>query len=802
MDTILQDLRYAARQLRSRPGFTLAVVLTLALGIGANTAMFSVVRAVLLRSLPYPDAGSLVVLWGAQPSSPRTLVAIPDVIDWRAQSRAFADIGVERSQSVNLTGGARPDRVVGAFVEARTLQILGARAELGRLFTDSETAIGSGQAVAVLSDAAWRSHFGADSGLVGRTLVLNGRPHVIIGVTVPGFRDALGSTDVWLPITSAPNPQWFQRGFPSVWAVARLKPGVTPEQAHADLSAVAANLARVYPATNGAYGISVVTIRDMAVGSVRPILVILFTFVGAVLLIACVNITNLQLTRAVSRRHEMSLRAALGAGQSRLARQLLTESVLLTVLGGAAGLLLAAWTIDAIVSAVPGGLPATGPVGLDPVVLLFAAGVTGLVGIATGVAPATHAARVSLSEALGTRGARADRIRLSLRNVFVGLQLALSIVLLAGAGLLGRTLLARLGVHPGFDTDHILTAEFRLPVAKYTTGAAQNAFMAGFLGRLRALPGVRSAALVAAVPLSGNWGQASYAPDDHPELLPASAPVTQQNSISDGAFGTLGVPLIAGRDFDVRDRGDAAQVAIVNETFARKVWPGQSAVGHRVKIFGTPDVWATVVGVVGDVKQLRLTDPPTPQLYQPYAQTPGVFNSILVRTVEDPAAFGNDLRSAVWAVDPEQPVWRVRPLESFVGDNLSGPRFVAVLTGAFSILALLLASLGLYGVTSFAVSQRTQEVGVRMALGARATQVVGMVLGRGLRIIGPSVLIGTSVAFAAARLLSTQLYGVSPADPVTFVGVPLLLVAVALLACYLPARRAARVDPVIALRAE
>ena len=812
MESLLQDLRYAWRTFAKRPGFTAAVLVTLALGIGANTALFSVVRAVLLRSLPYPDPDRLVVLWGTRGENHQILVAVPDVLDWRDRTHSFSDIGIVRPQSVNLTGTAEPDRLVGEFVTASTLQLLGARTQRGRLFSPEETTQGSGRAVVLISDDAWRTRFGSDPQILGRTISLNGRPHVVIGVTAPGFRDAVIAADVWLPITSAPNPNWFQRGNPSVWAIGRLKPGVTLEQAGRDLSDVAAGLARELPATNGGLGVSVLSLRDSIVGPVRPALLVLFGFVATVLVIACVNVTNLLLTSTVARRRELSLRAALGAGRFRLVRQLLTESLLLALLGGAAGVLVARWTITALAGTLSDRLPTPGDFGLDPLVLLFATTITALVGLGFGAAPALQAARTSLNDALTLRGASGAGPTLrgggsrpwggDARGVFVALQLVLSLVLLAGASLLGRSLLALQTVDPGFAPDHVLTAEFRLPGVKYPTPEAQNHFMATAIERIRAAPGVRSAALIASIPLSGNWGFVGYAPDTRPEQEARTAPVAQANTVSDRAFETLRVPLVAGRDFDTRDRADAPPVAIVNETLARETWPGSSPLGRRLKLFGPPVTWVTVVGVVADVKQRTLRDPPTPQIYLPFAQSPGIFNSVVARTDGDPSTFTKALRAAIWSVDPEQPVWALRPLESYFAGDQSAPRFIAFLTGGFALLALLLAAIGLYGVTAFGVAQRTQEVGVRIALGARAGQVIRLVVGRGLRVAGLSAIVGTGLALGTARLLSSQLYGVSPADPVTFLAVPLGLLGVALLACYFLARRAARVDPVVALRTE
>jgi predicted permease len=803
LDELRQDGAHALRQLRKAPGFAAVAILTLALTIGANTAIFSAVSAVLLRPLPYPAADRLAVLWGARGADKQILVSIPDVKEWRARNRSLEDIGIVRSQSVNLTGGEAPDRLLGSFITAGTLRLLGARASIGRVFTEEETTEGSGQQVAVLSHAVWKTRFGSDPRLLGRTLTLNGRPHVVIGVTTTDFQDPFGPTDVWLPITSAPNANWFTRDNPSVWAIGRLKPGLKLDQAQRDLSAITRRLAREYPATNAGYDASVISMRDNIVGQVRPALLIVLGFVGVVLLIGCANVANLQLARAASRRSEISLRAALGAGRGRLVRQLLTESLVLSLIGGGIGLVLAYWMIRGLVAAVPGGLPVFGEVGLDRGVLLFSAAVTIATGLAFGAMPAAHAARADLGDSLRSRtadaliGGRGD-----IRNAFVAVQLALCIVLLVGAGLLTRSLAALQRVDPGFDPENLLTAEFRLPATKYRTPEQIDQFMTQAIAAIRAVPGIRSAALLNSVPLSGNWASTGYLPAGQAEPGPGREPTARINGVTDGYFRTMGIPLLEGREFETTDRADSPPVAIVNRELAREAWPNQSALGKRLKIFGPPDVWATVVGVVGSVKQFTLGEPAAAQLYQPKSQFPGIFASVAARTDREPTSLGDAMRAAIWSVDPDQPVWKIRSMRSLVDRDLAPQKFTMLLTGSFALLALLLAAVGVYGVMSYAVAQRTREIGIRMALGAARNQVVRMVLGRGARITMVAAAVGLIIALGAARLLRSQLFGVATNDLLTFVTVPVALAVVALLACYLPARRAAGVDPVIALRSE
>ncbi|HUF35363.1 MAG TPA: ABC transporter permease, partial [Gemmatimonadales bacterium] len=504
-----QDVRLAFRHLRRAPAFAAVAVLTLVLAIGANTAIFSAVSAVLLRPLPYPHADRLAAIWGTLGDSPRVLLSYPDLVEYRARSRSLEDLGIVRSQSVNLTGSDRPDRLSGSFVTANVFRLLGARAALGRVFTDEEATVGTAARVAVLSHATWTSRFGADTGLVGRTLLLNGVQQQVIGVLGPEYQDPFGPNQVWLPLTSAPNPAWLTREGPAFWAVGRMRRGVTAEEASADLSRIAAELAAEFPATNAGLGAGLQPLRDSLVGEIRPALLILLGFVALILVIACANLANLQLARATARRREMSLRAALGAGRGRLVRQLLTESVVLALIGGTVGVLVARWGISGLVTMVPDGLPAFGEVGLDRRVLLFALAITVGAGLVFGAVPARYGTRGQLADALQGRGA--DLLGgTGVRQLFVAVQLGLCIVLLVGAGLLARSFSRLQQVPLGLDPDHLVTAELRLPVTKYDNDTLIAEFGRQALERLRATPGVRSAALVEAIPLSGNWGMTSY----------------------------------------------------------------------------------------------------------------------------------------------------------------------------------------------------------------------------------------------------------------------------------------------------
>jgi putative ABC transport system permease protein len=804
VDSLIQDLRYAIRTLTKSPGFTLVAVLTLALGIGATTAIFSAVSAVLLRPLPYPGADRLVAIWGARGADHQLLTAYTDVTDFRAQSGSFEGIGIIRGQSVNLTGRETPERLSGEYVTADVFAVLGARAALGRTFTADETTPGRGKELAVLSDAAWKGRFGGDRHILGSSVTLNGRPHVVIGVMPPGFTSSFGPVEVWIPITSIPSRSTtFNRGVQNVWGIGRMRPGVSVERAGRELAVIADRLGRQYPASNAGFGVSVIPLREQIAGPVKPALLTLLAAVGLVLLIACANVANLQLARAAARRHEISVRAALGAGRGRLARQLLTESLLLSAAGGVGGVLLAAWAVGALVRAVPGGLPAFGAVGLDLPVLLFTAGAVVASALLFGLAPAVLASRTELGDALRLRAPDGSTVRrgIDLRSGLVVVELALCMVLIASAGLLMRSV-SRLGrVDPGFEPARLLTFQFRLPPAKYPDASSRAAFFAQAVEQVRVVPGVRTAALVSSTPMSGNWATTNYVVEGQPAPGPGQAPAAGWNAVSGGYFGTMRIPVVAGRDFDAHDRLGTLPVAIVSRELARRSWPGGSALGRRIQEVGD-SVWRTVVGVVGDTKQRTLGEEREPRMYVPVLQDPINFSNVVARTVGDPIALVPAVRSAIWHVDPEQPVWGVTSMEQLLARSTWQARFTTLLTGGFAALALLLAAIGVYGVMSYAVVQRTREVGIRLAVGASPSQAVTLVLGRGIRMTVAATVLGLAGALAATRLLKGQLFGVAPGDPTTFAVAPAVLVLVALLACWLPARRAARVDPVVALRAE
>lgn len=804
MDALKQDVRFALRTLRARPTFTFIAILTLALGIGATTTIFSVVSAVLLRPLPWPDADRLALVWGTRGAARQNGVVYLDYLDWRHQTRSFRSLGVVRGQSVNLTGGDQPERVIGEFVTANVFRMLGNTAQQGRLFTDAETEVATKQPVAVITDGFWHTRLGGRASAVGSTLVLNGLPFTIVGITRPGVSEPLGTPDVWMPIGYYPNQgDLDHRGQPGVLVLGQMQPGVSLASAQAELDAICGRLAATYPASNAGVGANVQPLADLVVGSVRAPMLIVFGAVSIVLLIACGNVANLQLARAAARRRELSVRTALGAGRARLVRQLLTESLVLSVMGGALGVLLAHWSVAALAGQLLADVPVHGAIVLDAPVLLFALSVTIGAGILFGSAPAWQYSRSDVHEVLSIRGDTGTTpARARLRNALVVGQIALCVILLVSAGLLTRSLVALARVQPGFDPSHALTLQFRLPVTKYRTDAQIADMFTRALAELRQVPGVEHAALVRATPLNGNGESYPYAMADKPLADPQHEPTAQLNIVSPGYFETLRIPRLAGRDFTAQDRDSAVAVAIVNDQLAKHNWPNESALGKRIR-FGGPDArWATIVGVVGTVKQFRLSEEPLEQAYVPYMQHPMIFTEAVVRTSGDPSAVTNAVRAAIWRVDPDQPVWRVRSMDRVLDAARGGPRLLVSLMAAFAILSLVLAAIGVYGVTSYTVARRTHEVGIRLALGAGRRQVLTMVLRQGMHSVALALAIGVASAAAAARLLASQLFGVSTLDPLTFLAVPVLLGGVALLACYLPARRASRVDPVVALRAE
>ena len=806
LETLTRDLGLALRALRQRPGFAFLTVLTLALGLGANTAIFSVVKAVLLAPLPYPEPDRLAFVWGRSPSGTEEGVSWPDFVELRGNARSFAGLAVVRGQSVNLTGGESPERLTGCFTTASLFStVLATRAQIGRTFSAEETEVASLAPVALLSHGLWQRRFGADPGVLGRSLTLNGTAFRVVGVLREDFDlMVLGGSwgvDVFMPLPYYPNRGGLTREDRSLFALGRLRPGVSLEQADADLGVITRRLEAELPASNAGLGARVVLLREVVVGDVRETLLVLQGAVAFVLLIACANVANLLLARATDRRREIALRAALGADRGRILRQLLTESLVLAVLGGTLGTALGAWGVRALVAQSPGGLPLLAPVRLDPALFAFSFLLSLATGVGLGLVPAFRVLRADLSTTLKESGRTVARGRTRLREILVVSEVALSLVMLIGAGLLVQSLRKMQGLDPGFRPDHVLTLSFRLPPTKYAEGEPVAAFFRQAIAGIRAIPGVESAALVRAVPLSGNFATSGYLVEGQPEPAPGKEPQAGLNIVTPDYFQTMGIPFHSGRDFTDHDDADAPAVLIVNETMAESSWPGGAAVGRRVRLQGT-DRWATVIGVVGDVKHRRLSEPRQAQVYTAHYQDPKIFVCVVARTSADPVALADLVRKAVWAVDKDQPVWSVVPLEKYLERAFAPTRFVLFLLGAFALVAVTLAAIGIYGVLSYAVAQRSQEIGIRMALGARSGEVVRLVVRQGMSLVTGAVVLGLVAATGLSRLMRTLLFGVSPADPATFAACAAFLAMVALVACFVPARRAARIDPVRTLAHE
>ncbi|HTV59695.1 MAG TPA: ABC transporter permease [Verrucomicrobiae bacterium] len=813
LDTLLQDLRFALRMLRKSPGFTAVVILTLALAIGANSAIFSFVYGVLLAPLPYRNASRLVVLNETTPRVGLVSVSYPNFLDWRAQSRSFSQMAYVEQMSFNLAGPgvSRPENIQGDSVSPDFLSLIGVRPFLGRDFQPSEAQPGAPR-VLLLSHRLWESHFAADPNVVGRSITLDGNVFVIVGVLPPDYR-SLDKMDVMLPIgvwaTNNPNAaSRSDRGDSTV--VGLLAPGCSFAQARAEMQGIAARLAKEYPAANDQFGVRLRPIRGAFVGNLQTEILVLFAAVLFVLLIASANVANLFLVRGAARGKEIALRIAVGASRSRIVRQLLTESFVLAFLGGALGLAFALGGIRLITRLMPHDVLAGATIALNGAVLLFTAGVVLLAALVFGIVPALHSAKwdvqAELKEGGRTVGAGASQNRL--RAILAVAEISLALVLLAGAGLMLRSLYRLINVDPGFQPHRVLTMEMYLSSERYSRDPAVLSFWSQVLDGVRALPGVESAALGTNLPLTESHGRTDITIEGMALPKPGSFPHPDVHTITPGYVRTLGMVLQRGRAFTEDDNASAPLVALVNEKLARQYWPSQDPIGKRF-MWGrfdpsspNPPKWVTVVGVVDDTKMYGLANPSRLEVYDPLSQDVNRDMDLVVKSRLDSSSLTAEIRGVVASVDKDEPIFAIATMNEILSDDVASPRLTLLLLGLFSALALILAALGIYGVISYSVAQRTHEIGVRLTLGAQPVDVLRMVLSQGGKIALAGIVVGIVAAFVLTRLMSSLLFSVSAGDPATFAAVAALLALVAVFACYLPARRAMRVDPMVALRYE
>jgi predicted permease len=802
-----QDVRYGLRMLLKTPGFTAVAVIALALGIGANSAIFSVVNTILLKPLPYKDPDRLVMVWedDTKHGYPRDTPAVANYIDWRDQNQVFEGMAAMADQSFNLTGVGEPERIDGQRVSANLFPLLGVEPSLGRAFLPEEDKPGSPRVV-ILSHGLWQRRFGADPKVIGQPLNLNGESYTVVGVMPSHFQFPSPEENLWVPIAFT-SEEAASRGRHYLKVLARLKPNVTLEQAQAEMKAIAARLEQQYPEQNTQLGAVVTPLHEYVAGDIRPALLILMGAVGFVLLVACANVANLLLARASVRQKEIAVRIALGASRWRLIRQFLTESVLLAVLGGGVGLLLSIWGVNLLKTFIPENISQAKAITIDAKVLAFTFLVSLLTGLIFGLFPATQASNFNINETLkeggrdSAAGSRGNRIR----GVLVVAEVAVSLILLIGAGLLINSFLRLRNVDPGFRTNNLLTMGVVLPETKYPDHARRSAFYTEMIRRVEALPGVQSAAVTNWIPLVRQGDSVGVTFEGRPAPEPGKMPIAVTRVVSPHYFNTMGIQLLQGRQFTDQDKVDSPNVVVISETMARRYWPGENPLGKRLTPGRpeSPDDWCEVIGVVKDVRQFELDADPKPQMYLTYAQADFFApRHLVVSTNVEPLGLAATVRRTVWEIDKDQPVSNIRTMEDVLSESVARQRFSMLLLGIFAALALALAAVGIYGVMSYSVAQRTREIGIRMALGAQTRDVLKLTVGGGLKLVLIGVLIGLVAAFILTRMMSSLLFGITATDPTTFIIISLVLIGVALFASYIPARRATKVDPMIALRYE
>ena len=806
MANLRNDIRYALRNLIKRPGFTIIAVVTLALGIGANSAIFSAINALLLRPLPFPELERVVALCDKVPSRGvvHNEVAMANYLDWKAQNQSFDQLALYRWWSANLTGIEPPERIQGFLVTANFLDALGMKPIMGRNFYEEENQPGK-DAVALITHSLWQRRFGGDPNIINKTITLNSITRTVIGVMPERFNFPKGA-EVYAPLAMTPELSR-SRSSHSYYVVGRLRAGTTPESAQADIDTITARLEHQYPETNTGLGANVYPIVKDTVRLYDTALWVMMGAVGFVLLIACANVANLMLARASGRQKEIALRSALGASRWRIIRQLLTESLIVALLGGALGVLVAFWGIDALRAGNPGDAAKFAPgwyqLGINLPVLAFTLGLSILSGLVFGLAPAWQVSKPNLNDVLKEGGRQMSGRSHRLRSSLVVFEVALSMILLVGAGLLVRSFLSLLRTSPGFNPDGVLTMSLVLPAAKYKEDPQRFNFYRDLVQRVQSLPGVQSAAAVNYLPLGGANSSDAYLVEGTPEPAPGQEEVGRYRVCTPDYFQTMAIPILQGRGFNGQDKAGAPPVVIVNEALARKHWPGADAIGKRIRLYDSLDKapWMEIVGVIRDVKH-ELDLEVTPEFYLPHAQDSWNSMVLVARTTVEPTSLASPIRQQVWAIDKDQPVFGVLSMQEVRSQSVALYSFSSVMLGVFAGIALLLASVGIYGVMAFAVTQRTHEIGIRMALGARASDVLKLVVKHGMTLAVIGVSLGLGGAWALTRFMEKLLVGVAPTDLLTFSVVSACLLGAALFACYLPARRATKVDPLVALRYE
>ncbi len=811
MESFIQDLRYSIRTLLKKPLFAIVAIITLALGIGANTAIFSVVNAVLLRSLPYKEANRLVMVWEHNRTRGRTTNVInpANFLDWQEQNSVFEGMSALYDGRFNLTGTGDPEEITGQVVSTNFFSLLGAQPLLGRGFIESEGVRGQDN-VAILSYGLWQRRFGANPDIIDKPITLDGQTLTVVGVMPRDFSFLIKSgilvgnpSDIWVPLVFTDNFRVRRGRF--MMAVARLKPGVTLEQGQAEMSGVANGLEQRYPDFNTGWGINLVPVQEQLVGDLRKPLIILLCAVGLVLLIACANVANLMLSRAASRQKEIAVRTALGAGRGRIIRQLLTESVLLSLISGTLGLLLAGWGVEALMTLAPKQLVPLQSVGINFQVLLFTLTLSVLTGLIFGLAPAFAISRANLNEVLkeGGKGAGNETGNSRLRNLFVVAEVALALILLIGSGLMLKSFYRLQSVSPGFDSQNLLTFKLALPSSKYPDDQKRLAFFNEAVQRIKTLPEVRSVGAINFLPFTGLAAATGFEIEGRPAPTPAERPTVESRVVDPNYFETMGIPLLDGRNFNAREVTEISHVVIINETLAHNNFPGENPLGKRLTIYMKRDnVPCEIIGIVKDVKHHGLDAEPRAMAYWPQPELVYSAMTLAVRTKAEPLALVGAIQREIQTMDKDQPLADVRTMESWIADSVAKSRFAATLLGVFAFVALLLASVGIYGVLAYSVTQRTHEIGIRVALGAKSADVLRLIVGGGMKLTLLGIAIGLVAAFAITRVMASLLFNVSTTDMITFISVPAMLLTVALVACLVPARRAAKTDPMVALRYE